>query len=86
MLAGVKLDMADGGVTVAGTDRFRLSVAHVPAVTVATETTAGEPSWPGALLRKFPQAPARRPVAYRLATRWSTTPAPRRTHHRAPDG
>lgn len=29
-----------GRVTVAGSDRFRLSVAHVPAVTVATETTA----------------------------------------------
>jgi DNA polymerase III subunit beta len=75
MLAGVKLDITDGGVTVAGTDRFRLSVAHVPAVTVATETTAGGAVLPGALLRKF----LKRLPGDRLRIGWQrpegTTPA-----------
>jgi DNA polymerase-3 subunit beta len=50
---GVKIDISDGGVTLAATDRFRMAVARIPAVTVQTSSTDRGAVVPAGLLAKI---------------------------------
>lgn len=53
MLSGILLDVAAGALTLAGTDRYRLAAASVPAITAPADTTRGGAVMPGALLAKY---------------------------------
>lgn len=56
-LCGVKIDVTAGAITLAGTDRFRLAIAPIPALTIRTETTRGGAVMPcrllGAIAKRF---------------------------------
>lgn len=75
MLSGLHLDVLDGAITLAGTDRFRLATTRVPAITVLTDTTRGGAIVEGGLLAKF----LKRLTADRITVGWhlsaSTDPA-----------
>jgi DNA polymerase-3 subunit beta len=66
---GIKLDVGDGAVTVAGTDRFRLAVAPVPAITIRTASTDGGGVIPVKLLEKL----TKRLTGDRLRIGWERT-------------
>jgi DNA polymerase-3 subunit beta len=68
-VCGIKLDIDDGLVTIAGTDRFRLAVAPVPAVTVRTDSTAGGGVIPAKLLAEL----TKRFTGDRLRIGWERT-------------